>query len=401
MVLLLAVACGVAVGNIYFPQAVSPLVASGLDVSGDTAAFVVTAAQFGYALGIFFLVPLGDRVPHRTLISTLFALSGAGLLAASAAPALPPLLGASVLVGVTTVVAPVVAPMAAGLVPAERRGAVTGTLLSGSIGGMLLSRAFGGALGEWLGWRAPYLVTAVVALLIGAVLARSLPRTVPTSSQRYPALLAESLRLLRTEPLLRLSCFYQATAFAAFQALWTGVALFLTSGTYGLGATAVGALALVNAGTMLATPFAGRQIDRRGPDAVNAVCLVAAVASAGVLALGGLGGVAGLVALALGTLLLDVAMQSGMVANQVRIFALSGEARSRLNTAYMTCAFIGGAAGSSLGALAYATLGWAGVCGWVAVLGVVSAPVAVRRAWGRTGPKGGTAGPGRQGRCAD
>lgn len=84
-------------------------------------------------------------------------------------------------------------------------------------------------------------------------------------------------------------------------------------------------------------------------------------------------------ALALGTLLLDVAMQSGMVANQVRIFALSSEARSRLNTAYMTCAFIGGAAGSSLGALAYATWGWAGVCALVAVLGAASVPVVVRR----------------------
>ncbi|MER7347300.1 MFS transporter [Streptomyces aurantiacus] len=380
MVLLLAVACGVAVGNIYFPQAVSPLVASGLDVSGDTAALVVTAAQFGYAVGIFFLVPLGDRVPHRVLIAVLFAVTGAGLLAASAAPALPPLLGASALVGITTVVAPIVAPMAAGLVPAERRGAVTGTLLSGSIGGMLLSRAFGGALGEWLGWRAPYVVTAVVALVIAGVLARTLPQTVPTSRQRYPALLGASLRLLRTEPLLRLSCFYQAAVFAGFQAVWTGVALFLTGDTYGLGASAVGALALVNAGTMLATPFAGRQIDRRGPDAVNAVCAGAVVASAGVLALGGLGGAIGLTALALGTLLLDVAMQSGMVANQVRIFALSGEARSRLNTAYMTCAFIGGAAGSSLGALAYATLGWAGVCALVAVLGAVTVPVAARRA---------------------
>nr|WP_189173133.1 MFS transporter [Streptomyces lasiicapitis] len=380
MVLLLAVACGVAVGNIYFPQAVSPLVASGLGVSGDTAALVVTAAQFGYAIGIFFLVPLGDRVPHRTLIAVLFAVTGTALLAASTAPALPPLLGASALVGVTTVVAPIVAPMAAGLVPAERRGAVTGTLLSGSIGGMLLSRAFGGVLGEWLGWRAPYVVTAVLALLIAGVLARTLPPTVPTSRQRYPALLGESLRLLRTEPLLRLSCFYQAAVFAGFQAVWTGVALFLTDDDiYDLGASAVGALALVNAGTMLATPFAGRQIDRRGPDVVNAVCVGAVAASAGVLALGGLGGAVGLTALALGTLLMDVAMQSGMVANQVRIFALSGEARSRLNTAYMTCAFIGGAAGSSLGALAYSTLGWAGVCGLVAVLGAVAVPVVVRR----------------------
>ncbi|MFE9731162.1 MFS transporter [Streptomyces sp. NPDC005863] len=368
MVLLLAVTCGVAVGNVYFPQAVSPLVADGLGVSADTAALVVTATQFGYAGGIFLLVPLGDRIPYRTLIVTLLALTGLGLLGAGAAPGLSPLVGASVLVGVTTVIAQVIAPMAAGLVPEERRGAVTGTLLSGSIGGMLLSRVFGGAVGEWLGWRAPYLMTAVVTLLIACVLARALPRSTAPSRQRYPALLAEALRLLRTEPDLRRSGFYQAMIFGAFSALWTGVALLLTGPTYGLGASAVGVLALVNAGTMICTPVAGRQVDRRGSDAVNLVCMVAVLVAAAVLFFGGLGGAVGLVALAVGSLLLDVAMQSGTVANQVRIFGLSDEARARLNTAYMTCAYLGGSVGSWLAVRAYGAFGWAGVCGLVVLL---------------------------------
>ncbi|MET7358245.1 MFS transporter [Streptomyces sp. NPDC005562] len=368
MVLLLAVTCGVAVGNVYFPQAVSPLVADGLGVSADTAALVVTATQFGYAGGIFLLVPLGDRIPYRTLIVTLLALTGLGLLGAGAAPGLSPLVGASVLVGVTTVIAQVIAPMAAGLVPEERRGAVTGTLLSGSIGGMLLSRVFGGAVGEWLGWRAPYLMTAVVTLLIACVLARALPRSTAPSRQRYPALLAEALRLLRTEPDLRRSGFYQAMIFGAFSALWTGVALLLTGPTYGLGASAVGVLALVNAGTMICTPVAGRQVDRRGSDAVNLVCMVAVLVAAAVLFFGGLGGAVGLVALAVGSLLLDVAMQSGTVANQVRIFGLSDEARARLNTAYMTSAYLGGSVGSWLAVRAYGAFGWAGVCGLVVLL---------------------------------
>lgn len=63
VIFILALTCGVAVGNIYFPQAVSPLVADGLGVSPDSAALVVTAAQFGYAAGNFLLVPLGDRLP--------------------------------------------------------------------------------------------------------------------------------------------------------------------------------------------------------------------------------------------------------------------------------------------------------------------------------------------------
>ncbi|MEV4542790.1 MFS transporter [Micromonospora echinaurantiaca] len=372
LLLLLTLACGIAVGNVYFPQTISPLVAAGLHVSPASAALVVTAAQFGYAAGIFLLVPLGDRIPHRPLILTLLGITGLALLAASAAPALPPLVGASALVGVTTVVAPIIGPLAANLTADDNRGAVSGMLLSGSIGGMLLSRTVAGTISDWWGWRAPYLTAAASVLLIAVAMARVLPTTRPPSGHRYPALLAEPLRLLRVEPDLRRSSFYQATIFAGFSAVWTTVALLLTGPTYRLGAPAVGMLALVNAATMLSTPVAGRQVDRRGSDAVNRICMLGVIASAVVLAFGGLGGVWGLAALVLGTLLLDVSMQSGMVANQVRIYALRSDARSRLNTAYMTCAYLGGGLGSWLGAPAYARFGWLGVCGVLTLLAVAA-----------------------------
>ncbi|MEU6259344.1 MFS transporter [Streptomyces sp. NPDC047043] len=372
LILLLSLTCGVAVGNVYFPQAISPLVATGLGVSPGAAASVVTATQFGYAAGIFLLVPLGDRLAPRRLIVTLLTLTGVGLLAASSVRTLLPLAAASVLVGVTTVIAPLAGPLAAGLVPAQRRGVVGGTLLSGSIAGMLLSRTFGGALGDWLGWRAPYALSAALSLTVAALLSRALPATAPPATHRYPALLAEPLRLLRTEPELRRSSLYQAAVFAGFSAVWTGVALLLTGPVYGLSARSAGLLALVNAATMLCTPVAGRIVDRRGPDAVNLVCFAVVGVSAPVLAFGGLGGAGGMAALVVGTLLLDVGMQSGMVANQVRIYGLGAGVRSRLTTAYMTCAYLGGTAGSWLGARAYARFGWSGVCTVVAALTAVA-----------------------------
>ncbi|HTP17591.1 MAG TPA: MFS transporter [Streptosporangiaceae bacterium] len=372
IILLFALACGIGVANIYFPQAISPLIARGLHVTPGSAAGVVTAAQLGYALGIFLLVPLGDRLAHRRLIPVLLAVAGAGLLVAGSAPALPVLVGASALIGAATVVPQIIIPMTAGLVAPERRGAVTGTLLSGLIGGILLARTFSGTLGQWLGWRAPYLGAAAVVLLLAAVLALAIPVTTPSSQQRYPALLAASLHLLRTEPELRRSCFYQATVFAGFSAAWTSIALLVTGPKYGLGASAVGLIALVGAGSMFCTPIAGRRIDRHGSDQVNLICMLGTIAAAAVLAAGAIGGAAGLIALGAGMLLLDVAMQCGQVASQARIFALRPEARSRLNTAYMTCAFLGGAAGSWLGVRAYAHLGWPGVCALVAVLAAVA-----------------------------
>jgi predicted MFS family arabinose efflux permease len=372
LLLVLALAGGVGVANIYFPQAITPIVARGLHVQPGSAAGVVTAAQLGYALGIFLLVPLGDRLPHRRLLPVLLTLTGLGLLAAGSAPGLPALVAASLVVGVTTVVPQIIIPMAAGMVAPERRGSVTGTLLSGLIGGILLARAFGGFLGQWLGWRAPYLVAAALTLLLAAVLLVAVPPTTPPSRQRYPALVGASVWLLRSEPELRRSCFYQATIFAGFNAAWTSIALLVTGPRYGLGASAVGLIALVGAGSMFCTPVMGRVIDRRGPEMVSTVCIIGAAASAAVLAVGQRGGVAGLAALILGMLMLDVAMQCGQVANQSRIFALRPEFRSRLNTAYMTCAFLGGSAGSLLGVRAYLRFGWTGVCALVAVLAALA-----------------------------
>lgn len=367
-VLLLAAVCGVAVGNVYFPQAVSPSIAGGLHIRPATAAGIVTATQLGYALGLFTLVPLGDRVRHRRLVVGLLALTGCWLLSAAAAPGPGLLLAAGTLVGVTTVAAPVIGPMAAGLVAERRRGAVSGALLSGSLGGMLLSRALGGPLSQWLGWRAGYVAMAALTLACAALASRALPATEPTTGQPYRALLAQSVAALAGEPELRRSSFYQATVFAAFSAVWTGVALLLTGPVYRLGTSAVGLLALVNAGTMVSTPAAGRWADRRGPDAVSLAAMLGVLGAVVVLVGGEGGGVAGMAALVAGSLLLDVAMQGGMVANQVRNYRLRPEARSRVNTAYMTCAYCGGAAGSWLGAQAFGGFGWIGVCAVAAVL---------------------------------
>lgn len=366
--LLLSVTCAVAVGTVYFPQSLTPLLVAGLHASPGSAALVVTATQAGYTAGIVLLVPLGDRVPHRSFLLVLLALSGLGLLAAGCAPGLPPLVAASLFVGLTTVAAQVVGPMAAGMVAAEHRGAVIGVLLSGSTGGMLLARAFSGTLGQQLGWRVPYLVAAGLVLALALVLARTLPATAPASRQPCASLLLAPLRLLRDEPELRRSCLYQAAVFGAFSAVWTCLALLLAGPAYGLGTQAVGWLALVGGVTMLCTPFAGRMVDRRGADLVNLVCMLGVIGSAAVLAVGARGGRAGLAALVVGTLLLDIGMQCGMVANQARVYAVRPDARSRLNTAYMTCAYLGGSVGSWLGVRVWSRTGWGGVCVLVVAL---------------------------------
>ncbi|MFG2722576.1 MFS transporter [Streptomyces sp. NPDC048416] len=363
----MALACGVSVANVYFPQALTPLIADGLGITPSAAAGVATVTQLGYAAGIFLLVPLGDRLPRRPLITVLLVVTACALLAAGLAPAAGCLLAADAVIGIATVVPQLLLPMAAGLVAPDRRGSVIGTLQGGLIGGILLARTFGGVLGEHLGWRSPYLVAAALTAVLALVLGVTLPAGAPAVRDRYPALLLGTVRMVRTEAGLRRSAFCQAALFGAFSAAWTALALLITGPRYRMDAQTVGVLALIGAVSMFCAPAAGRWVDRRGADRVNAWCVTATLAAAGVLAAGAVGGAVGLAALTLGLLLLDVAVQCSQVANQARIFALRPEARSRLNTAYMTCSFLGGSAGSWLSVRAYALAGWPGVCVLIAL----------------------------------
>lgn len=360
--LLLALACGVAVANVYFPQALTPLIAEGLGVGTDTAAGVATLTQLGYAAGIFALVPLGDRLPRRSLTVALLTLTALALVTAGLAPTPGVLLATGIAIGTVTVVPQLLIPMAAALAGADRRGQVIGTLQGGLIGGILLARTFGAAVGSALGWRAPYLLAALVTGLLAVGLARALPPMPAVTDRRYRHLLADTARLLAEERDLRRSVAYQAGVFAGFSAAWTALALLVTGPAYRMGTGAVGVLALIGAVSMLTTPAAGRVIDRRGPDVVNGACVAGVVGAAGVLALGATGGLWGLAGLVAGLVGLDVAVQGNQVANQARILTLRPEARSRLNTAYMTCSFLAGSAGSALGVRVFAHGGWTGVC---------------------------------------
>ena len=89
----------------------------------------------------------------------------------------------------------------------------------------------------------------------------------------------------------------------------------------------------------------------------------------------------GLVVVAI--LLLDVAIQGISILNQTRMFAVSGEARSRLNTAFVTNNFLWGAGGSVLATVLWGAGGWTAVTLSGAGLAVVALVV---WAFGRRGP---------------
>ena len=89
-----------------------------------------------------------------------------------------------------------------------------------------------------------------------------------------------------------------------------------------------------------------------------------------------------------GILVLDIGVQGIQVTNQSIIYRLAPDARSRINSAYMVCYFIGGALGSGLGSWFYSQHRWAGVCVFGAAIGIAAVLLALVDAatWPRPPP---------------
>ncbi|MER7471386.1 MFS transporter [Micromonospora sp. NPDC000018] len=370
-VLLLATACGVAVGNVYLPQPLLTLVAADLHTDGAGAGLVATLTQLGYAAGILLLVPLGDLVRPRPLVTTLLVATAICLTVAATAPNLPLLATAGALIGILTVVPQILVPLASHLAPPQQAGRIVGVLVTGLLGGIFGSRLLGSLVAQATSWRLAYATAAVLTLLLAVLLRPALPRQRIGSphSSTYRRLLASLPGLLRRQRALRQACLIQFCTFAAFSATWTVLALHLTGPRFGWSTAAAGSFGLVGLAAGALTPAAGRRIDRHGPFPVIGAAILTATTGIAILAFAGTT-VTGLV---LGTLALTAGMQAAQIANQARIFADRPDARSRVNTIYMTAAFVGGSLGSAAGTTAYHHHGWAGLCIANAALLVVAA----------------------------
>jgi predicted MFS family arabinose efflux permease len=369
LIILLAAACGLTVANTYYVQPLLDTISSTFHVGPGTAGLLVTGAQLGYALGLVFLVPLGDLLDRRRLVPAVLTLTALALVAAAVAPGIGVLAAAIVVIGLTSVGAQILIPMAASMAPAEHRGQVVGSVMTGLMLGTLLSRTFAGLLGGLAGWRAVFAFAAVAMLVLAAVLSRSLPRLPRAGELSYGRLLRSVAELVRSEPVLRRRAVYGALAFALFNMFWTTLAFLLSGAPYHFGEAAIGLFALVAVPGAFAAPRAGRLADRGRSRPLTGACF----ATIGVGFALALAGGHALPALLAGAVVISVGVQCLHVTNQSAIYALGSAAPSRINSAYMVAYFCGGMAGSALAATVYSVRGWSGVAEAglaVAVLGL-------------------------------
>ena len=368
LVALMAVATGAIVANLYYAQPVLHEVAATFGVGPGVAATVVTFTQLGYAAGLLLVVPVGDLRPRRGLVPAVFAVAAVALVVCAAAPAFWLFALGSVLLGAVSVGGQVLVPFAADLAQPERRGRVVARIMTGLLLGILLARTVSGAVAQVAGWRAIYWLSAGLMVLFALVLRRALPGEAPRPHVPYRSLVGSSLRLLGAEPALRRRAWYGACAFAAFSVLWTSLAFLLSGPPYGYSNAVIGLFGLAGVAGVLAANLAGKLADAGRTPIATVVAGVLLVGSFALLA----GGRTSLAALVAGIVVLDAGTQGMQITNQAVVYALRPEARSRINSAYMFCYFLGGAVGSLCTGAVLAADGWHGVCVLGAAFGLLS-----------------------------
>ena len=357
LVLLMAVACGAAVANLYYAQPLLNTIAHDFGTSDGTAGLLVTASQVGYAIGLVLLVPLGDLVERRRLIVGVLLVTAVALAATAAAPSFDLLAAALLVVGVTSVVAQILVPLASTLAGESERGRVVGKVMSGLLIGILVARTASGLLAELGGWRLVFGVSAGLMVVLTTVLRVSLPQVRPTTDLSYPALLRSVARLVVEQPTLRVRMVYGALQMGQFTALWTTIAFLLAGRPYHYSEGTIGLFGLVGLAGALAAQVAGRMADRGQHHLSTGLFFVTMLASWAAIAAGS----SSLVALIVGIAALDLGIQGAQITSQSLIYSLDPAARSRLTTAYMTTVFASAAASSALASSIYDSGGWAAV----------------------------------------
>ncbi|MHA4810104.1 MFS transporter [Flavitalea flava] len=356
-IIVMAICTGLIVANIYYCQPLIVLISKEFGLPESKVGSIAFFTQAGYALGLLFFVPLGDKLERKNQIIWMTAFAVAALILAAISPNLLSLQLASLLIGACSVVPQLIMPMAAHLASPSRTGKVIGAIMSGLLIGILLSRTLSGFVGVWLGWRGMFWVAAGISFSLLLIMRLTFPVSRPSFSGSYASLMRSLTTLIKEQPLLREAAMINALAFSTFGMFWTTMVLHLSGSPFHLHSDMIGLFGLAAAAGALAAPLVGGSADKRNPRIAIGYGIVLMFVSFVIFYIWEYS-IAGMIA---GIILLDLAMQCIHVSNQSRVYALIPGARNRLNTVYMTASFTGTSLGSAIGLLVWDKHSWTGV----------------------------------------
>ena len=170
----------------------------------------------------------------------------------------------------------------------------------------------------------------------------------------YPSLLWSVFTAVGSHRAVPVTLVLGAATFGTFTLFWTALTFLLTDPPFSYSLSTIGLIGLAGLAGALIARRAGRLHDRGLSVPVTGAALALGAASLVLAALGQ----TSIVVLLAAIVAFDIATQASLVLNQTRLLGIDPAARSRMNTAFVTGNFIGGALGSALAGVLWHTGGW-------------------------------------------
>lgn len=365
---LMAAACGLCAGANYFNQPLIHSIQQHFSVSSAQAQLTVTFAQVSYAVGLLLLVPLGDLVKKHIFIPLLMSLAGVGLLISGFAQNIYMLWFGTAMTGLFTIAAQVLIPLSATLVEPKKTGAVIGFLMSGLFIGILMATSLAGFLSNLFAWNTVYWVSAVILFLLIILLTPRLPKTA-TVQLNYFAMFVTMGQLIQSERRLLIRAGVGAFAFASMSTLFSSMALLLSQQPFNFSDFQIGLMGLTGIVGALFAQYAGKLADRGYARQLTQLGILVLLSSWILIYLSQWY----VIAFMIGFSSINLSISMLHITNMNIIYQLREDAKSRLNSIYMTLYFIGAASGSALGIYAWNMGGWVMTCAVGFTLAMISA----------------------------
>lgn len=352
-VIIMSIAAGVAVANIYYNQPILKNIAASFHAADSKVGIISMLAQVGYGLGLFCLAPLGDKLSRKKLILLLMLLLTISLVAMVLAPSFSMVAGLSLLLGILSVSPQVIIPLAAQINKATR-GKTVGTILSGLLIGILSARVLSGWIADHYGWKMVFGLSAVLCAVILILLYFVLPDVKGEFKGNYFSLLQSTLKQIVRFAELREAAIMGGLLFGVFCSFWTTLTFHLSGEPFHYSAEKIGMFGLVAIAGALMAPIVGSLTDKGKTRLALLISTLLTLLSVILIKIFP----TSIPIFILAIILLDIGVQGAQVANASRIYALDQNSGSRINTVYMTSYFLGGAVGTAAGLLCWKWGGW-------------------------------------------
>lgn len=368
LLLTMAVIAGLTVANCYYNQPLLEMIRHDMGVSQHEANLITVVTQIGYALGLCFLIPMGDLYSRRRIIVINMSVAAVMAVFIAFSQRVWIVWGASLLLGACSVIPQFFIPIAGQYSEKKNKGRNMGFVLSGLLTGILASRVVSGYVGDWLGWREMFIIAALIMIVCLILTLKIMPQIDSNYVGPYRGLMKSVFHIVASNARIRLYAIRAAFCFGSMMAIWSCLAFRLAQAPFFSGSEMVGTLGMCGIAGALAASGLGKLVNQWGIRKLSlyGACLqLVAWTTAYLFGDTYMG-------LIVAIILVDIGLQCLQLSNQSGCIQEMPEASNRANTIFMTTYFIGGSFGTYCAGLAWTHEGWMGVCAVGAVLAAIS-----------------------------